>query len=169
MIVNNIDLIHKRSKVNFEIKKIMDNKTQIAAALNILLANYQIYYQNLRGFHWNIQGRDFFELHIKFEELYNDAAIKIDEVAERILTIDHTPLHSFTDYLATADLKPLTEVREGKIAVTALVEDLTRLVDQQKSIRVSAEDGNDGATADMMATFIEEQEKTLWMYKAWLK
>lgn len=147
----------------------MENKTQIAAALNNLLANYQIYYQNLRGFHWNIQGRDFFELHIKFEELYNDAAIKIDEVAERILTIDHTPIHSFADYLATADLKPLTEVREGKIAVAALVEDLTRLVDQQKSIRVSAEDGNDGATADMMATFIEEQEKTLWMYKAWLK
>jgi starvation-inducible DNA-binding protein len=147
----------------------MENKTQIAAALNNLLANYQIYYQNLRGFHWNIQGRDFFELHIKFEELYNDAAIKIDEVAERILTIDQTPLHSFADYLEAADLKPLTEVREGKVAVTAVVEDLTRLVVQQKSIRVSAEDGNDGATADMMATFIEEQEKTLWMYKAWLK
>jgi starvation-inducible DNA-binding protein len=147
----------------------MENKIQIAAALNNLLANYQIYYQNLRGFHWNIQGRDFFELHIKFEELYNDAAIKIDEVAERILTIDKTPLHSFAEYLEAADLKPLTEVREGKVAVTAVVEDLTRLVDQQKSIRVSAEDGNDGATADMMATFIEEQEKTLWMYKAWLK
>jgi starvation-inducible DNA-binding protein len=77
----------------------MDTTTEIASELNVLLANYQIYYQNLRGFHWNIQGRDFFELHVKFEELYNDGAIKIDEVAERILTIEATPLHSFTDYL----------------------------------------------------------------------
>ena len=147
----------------------MENRTQIADALNNLLANYQIYYQNLRGFHWNIQGRDFFELHIKFEELYNDAAVKIDEVAERILTIDHTPIHSFAEYLKVADLQPLTEVRDGQTGVTAVVDNLTRLVEQQKSIRASAEDGNDGATADMMATFIEEQEKTLWMYKAWLK
>lgn len=147
----------------------MENRAEIAKELNKLLANYQIYYQNLRGFHWNIQGRDFFELHVKFEELYNDAAIKIDEVAERILTIDHTPLHSFTDYLETASLKPVRGVHKGEPAVKTLVENLTDLVDQQKGIRAMAEDGDDGATADMMATFIEEQEKTLWMYKSWLK
>ena len=137
--------------------------------LNKLLANYQIYYQNLRGFHWNIQGRDFFELHVKFEELYNDAAVKIDEVAERILTIEGTPLHSFSDYLATASLSSETNVHGGEKAVRTIVENLSALVDQQKDIRKNAEDSDDGATADMMATFIEEQEKTLWMFKAWLK
>ena len=147
----------------------MENRAEIATDLNKLLANYQIYYQNLRGFHWNIQGRDFFELHVKFEELYNDAAIKIDEVAERILTIDHTPLHSFADYLETASLKPVRGIHKGEPAVKALVGNLTDIVNQQKEIRAKAEDGDDGATADMMATFVEEQEKTLWMYKAWLK
>jgi len=147
----------------------MENRAEIATDLNKLLANYQIYYQNLRGFHWNIQGRDFFELHVKFEELYNDAAIKIDEVAERILTIDHTPLHSFADYLETATLKPVRGVHKGEPAVKALVDNLIQIVGQQKDIRAKAEDGDDGATADMMATFVEEQEKTLWMYKAWLK
>ncbi len=147
----------------------MEKRAEIATDLNKLLANYQIYYQNLRGFHWNIQGRDFFELHVKFEELYNDAAIKIDEVAERILTIDHTPLHSFADYLETATLKPVRGVHKGEPAVKALVDNLIQIVGQQKDIRAKAEDGDDGATADMMATFVEEQEKTLWMYKAWLK
>jgi starvation-inducible DNA-binding protein len=137
--------------------------------LNKLLANYQIYYQNLRGFHWNIQGRDFFELHVKFEELYNDAAVKIDEVAERILTIEGTPLHSFSDYLATASLSSETNVHAGEKAVRTIVDNLSALVEQQKVVRKNAEDSDDGATADMMATFIEEQEKTLWMFKAWLK
>ena len=153
---------------NFEEKK-MKIKAEIASELNNLLANYQIYYQNLRGFHWKIQGREFFELNIKFEELYNDAAIKNDEVAERILTIDNTPLHSFADYLEQASLKPVRGVHKGEPAVKVVVDNLTQIVGQQKEIRANAEEGNDGATADMMATFIEEQEKTLWMYKAWLK
>jgi starvation-inducible DNA-binding protein len=147
----------------------METRTEIANELNSLLANYQIYYQNLRGFHWNIQGRDFFELHAKFEELYNDSAVKIDEVAERILTIEATPLHSFADYLDRAGLKATTDVNDGETAVKTIVENLSIIVDQQKAIRKFAEDGDDGATADMMAAFIEEQEKTLWMYKAWLK
>jgi len=141
----------------------------ITNQLNDLLANYQIYYQNLRGFHWNIQGREFFELHVKFEELYNDAAIKIDEVAERILTIDATPLHSYADYLETATIDARTNVHRGELAVEIIVQNLTFLVEQQKEIRKNAEEHDDGATADMMATFIEEQEKTLWMFKAWLK
>ena len=111
----------------------------------------------------------FFELHVKFEELYNDGAIKIDEVAERILTIEATPLHSFTDYLDIASLKAVTGVHDGETAVKAIVENLSAIVNQQKGIRKIAEDGDDGATADMMATFIEEQEKTLWMFKSWLK
>ena len=65
-----------------------EKETQILAAeLNLLLANFQVYYQNLRGLHWNIRGKRFFDLHLKFEELYNDSQIKIDLIAERILTL----------------------------------------------------------------------------------
>jgi starvation-inducible DNA-binding protein len=70
----------------------------LAEKLNLLLANYSIFYQNTRGYHWNIKGEKFFELHLKFEELYNDLLLKIDEVAERILTLGHSPLHNFSDY-----------------------------------------------------------------------
>ena len=72
----------------------------LAEKLNELLANYSIFYQNTRGYHWNIKGEKFFELHLKFEELYNDLFLKIDEVAERILTLGYTPMHNFSDYLS---------------------------------------------------------------------
>ena len=72
----------------------------VITELNILLSNFQIYYQNLRGLHWNIRGRRFFDLHLKFEELYNDSQLKIDLIAERILTLGGIPLHTFEDYLA---------------------------------------------------------------------
>ncbi|MCZ2337827.1 MAG: DNA starvation/stationary phase protection protein, partial [Chitinophagales bacterium] len=66
---------------------------KLAAQLNELLADYMIFYQNTRGLHWNIKGDKFFELHVKFEELYNNIFLKIDEVAERVLTLGYTPLH----------------------------------------------------------------------------
>lgn len=144
-------------------------QNNIAIELNKLLANYQIYYQNLRGFHWNIQGRDFFELHVKFEELYTDTAVKIDAVAERILTIEGTPLHSFADYLDNATIKATTGVVRGEPAVKTIVDNLTTLVEQQKEVRTLAEGNGDVTTGDLLATFVEEQEKTLWMFKSWLK
>ena len=71
----------------------------IIDSLQQLLADYQIYYANLRGFHWNIKGHDFFVLHSKFEEMYNDTAEKIDAIAERILQLGGTPANKYSDYL----------------------------------------------------------------------
>ena len=81
---NNIGLDVQRSK-------------ELTHALNDLLANYAIIYQNIRGYHWNIQGDKFFELHLKFEEMYNDFFIKIDEIAERILTLGHAREHKYSN------------------------------------------------------------------------
>ena len=75
---------------------------ELAGQLNQLLANFQIYYQNLRGIHWNIRGKNFFGLHVKFEELYTDANMKVDLIAERVLTLGETPLHTFDDYIKSA-------------------------------------------------------------------
>ncbi len=147
----------------------MKNNTLIIEKLNQLLADYQIYYQNLRGFHWNIQGRKFFELHEKFEELYTDSALKIDAIAERILTIGGVPLHSFSDYLDTATINPVKNVHDGEASVKTIVENLTELVKLEREIKDLAGDAGDSGTEDQISAFIEEQEKSLWMYKAWLK
>ena len=87
---------------------------ELAEKLNLLLANFQLFYMNSRGFHWNIKGEKFFELHLKFEELYTDSQLKIDEIAERILTLGHTPSHSYTDYLK------LSKSRSGCILPTSI-------------------------------------------------
>ena len=77
---------------------------ELVIELNGLLSNFQMYYQNLRGLHWNIRGKRFFDLHLKFEELYNDSQIKIDLIAERVLTLGGTPLHTFSDYIEHSKL-----------------------------------------------------------------
>lgn len=147
----------------------MEDRTKLASELNLLLADFQMYYQNLRGFHWNIQGRNFFELHVKFEELYNDAAIKVDEVAERILTVGGTPIHSFADYVEKAKIKAVTNVHNGEVAVKTIIADLNEIIERERTIQELAEEARDTGSGDMISAFIEEQEKTLWMFNAWLK
>ena len=139
----------------------------IAAELNILLSNFQIYYQNLRGLHWNIRGKRFFQLHIKFEELYNDAQLKIDEIAERVLTLGGTPLHTFEDYIANNKLKVGKNVSKDTEAVHLVMESIADLLKIERVILEESANINDEGTNSMMSDFIKEQEKTMWMMKAW--
>jgi len=144
-------------------------KTKVLADdLNQLLANFQLYYQNLRGIHWNIRGRAFFDLHVKFEELYTDANVKVDEIAERILTLGATPLHTFEDYTQAAKVPVGKNISKDEKAVELIVESLSELLKMERSILETAGDANDEGTSSMMSDFITEQEKTVWMMKAWL-
>jgi starvation-inducible DNA-binding protein len=141
---------------------------KLADKLNELLANYQIYYMNMRGFHWNIKGDKFFELHVKFEEMYNDLFLKIDEIAERVLTLGHTPLHSFSDYQKMAELKELKDVTEGKKCVEGVLSGFQVLLKLQREILDLSDDAGDEGTNAMMSDYISEQEKLVWMYNAYL-
>lgn len=141
---------------------------ELAVDLNHLLANFQIYYQNLRGIHWNIKGKGFFDLHVKFEELYTDANMKVDEIAERILTLGQTPLHTFDDYSANAQVPIGKNISQDDKAVRLIVDSLTVLLKIERQILDKSGDANDEGTNSMMSDFISEQEKTVWMMKAWL-
>ena len=145
-----------------------DKTKMIAQDLNQLLANFQIYYQNLRGIHWNIKGKRFFDLHIKFEELYTDANLKVDEIAERILTLGVTPLHTFEDYTKAAKVPVGQNISQDEKAVKLIVESLTELLKIERDLLVKSDDAQDEGTNSMMSDFITEQEKTVWMMKAWL-
>lgn len=146
-----------------------ENKAKdLANDLNNLLANFQIYYQNLRGVHWNIKGKRFFDLHAKFEELYTDANVKVDEIAERILTLGTTPLHTFEDYTAIAKVPVGKDVSQDEVAVRLIVDSLTALLKIERQILDKSDELNDEGTNAMMSDFITEQEKTVWMLKAWL-
>ncbi|WMI67710.1 Dps family protein [Mangrovimonas sp. YM274] len=140
----------------------------IAEDLNVLLANFQIYYQNLRGIHWNIKGKRFFDLHVKFEELYTDANVKVDEIAERILTLGATPLHTFEDYTKSAKVPVGKNISQDEKAVRLIVDSLKELLQIEREILEASDEANDEGTNSMMSDFITEQEKTVWMMKAWL-
>ncbi|RYY97664.1 MAG: DNA starvation/stationary phase protection protein [Chitinophagaceae bacterium] len=137
--------------------------------LNQLLANYQVFYINARGFHWNITGDRFFELHAKFEELYNDLLVKVDEIAERILTLGYTPLHSFSDYTAIATIKEAKNISAGKEAMQSILDSFGSLLLLQRSIADAAGEAGDEGTSALMSDYIREQEKLVWMYSAYLK
>lgn len=140
----------------------------LAKKLNTLLANYQVFYANARGFHWNIKGEKFFELHVKFEELYNDAFLKTDEIAERILTLSETPVHNFSDYVKHSSIKEAKDVSDGKEAVKLVVDGFQRLLILERELLQLSADANDEGTNALMSDYIREQEKTVWMYNSFL-
>lgn len=136
--------------------------------LNVLLANFQVYYQNLRGLHWNIKGKSFFELHVKFEEFYTDSQEKIDMIAERILTLGGTPLHTFEDYSKVSKVPVGKNIDNDVTSVKLVSDSLRELLVIEREILSKSGDIDDEGTNAMMSDFISEQEKTIWMLKAWL-
>jgi starvation-inducible DNA-binding protein len=140
----------------------------LAKNLNDLLANYSLFYQNVRGYHWNIKGEKFFELHVKFEELYNDLLLKIDEIAERILTLIHAPEHQYSEYNRISEIKESKEVNDGFKAVENILSSFTILIQKQRSILNQSAELDDEGTNALMSDYIREQEKLVWMYSAFL-
>ena len=140
----------------------------LAKELNILLANYSLFYQNVRGCHWNIKGNKFFELHVKFEELYNDLIIKIDDIAERILTLGFNPDHQFSNYLEVSTIKELKETSKDTTSIESIVNSFSILITLQRDILKLAQETDDEGTASLMSDNIREQEKLIWMYGSYL-
>lgn len=146
-----------------------ENKAaDLAGRLNTLLANYSIFYQNTRGYHWNIRGEKFFELHVKFEELYNDLLLKIDEIAERILTLGYSPAHNYSDYHTMATIKESKEVSDGMKAVENILYSFQTIITLQRELLNISDDANDEGTNALMSDYIRAQEKLVWMYSAFL-
>jgi starvation-inducible DNA-binding protein len=141
---------------------------QLASDLNILLANYSIFYQNVRGFHWNVKGEKFFELHIKFEELYNDLVLKIDEIAERILTLGYSPEHNYSKYTTVSEIKETSDVTDGMKCVAFILDSFKTTISLQRDLLDASEEANDEGTNALMSDYIRAQEKLVWMYTAYL-
>jgi starvation-inducible DNA-binding protein len=142
---------------------------QLAEKLNLLLANYAIFYQNVRGYHWNIRGDKFFELHLKFEEQYNDLLLKIDEVAERILTLGHVPNHNYSDYRLLSAIPESARISSGTQAVQDMLHSFKVIITLQRDLLQLSEEAGDEGTNALMSDYIRAQEKLVWMYSAYLQ
>lgn len=141
----------------------------VAEELNQLLADYHIYYQKLRNFHWNITGGNFFVLHEKFEEMYVDAREKIDEIAERILTLQYHPMSTYSDYLKTTSISEDSHAKTDTEMVEQLLEAHKILLKQLSNVVDKAGEAKDEGTIDLVGGYIASLEKTSWMLNVWLK
>lgn len=152
------------SYLNLDTSKTKDTVKE----LNILLADYHLYYQKLRNFHWNIIGQNFFNLHEQFEDMYNDAKLKIDEIAERILTLRFQPESNFTDYLNMSNLAEASSDIEDHEMVSGLLDDHGKIISQMRNVVEVADKNDDEGTIDLVGEYIRELEKTSWMLDAWI-
>ncbi|MFV0397189.1 MAG: Dps family protein [Bacteroidales bacterium] len=142
---------------------------KMAEAMNAYLSDVQVAYMNVRGYHWNVVGKQFFALHAKYEEVYNGLNEMADEVAERILMLGGKPLHSYSDYLKTASLKEKQNVSSAEATVEALLDDLKYLLAKERELLKEASENNDEGTVAMLSGYIGQQEKMIWMFSSLLK
>ncbi len=146
----------------------MKTNGKIIENLNRHLADYQMFYQNLRGFHWNIRGKHFFELHALFEQWYEQSAGHIDEIAERILMIGGQPLHTFKDYADATRIPARKNVSDGTVAMQAVAQMLETLLENETGLLKAASEAGDEGTVALVSELIGVHEKMLWMTHAWL-
>ena len=135
--------------------------------LKQLLADYQVFYTNLRGFHWNIKGHGFFILHEKFESMYDDAAAKVDEIAERILMLGGQPDNNYSDYLKMAQVKEVSGVSCSDQAIRNILDTYSYFIAAERNIISIASEAGDESTAAMMSDYLRDQEKLVWMLVAY--
>ena len=136
---------------------------KLVQSLQQLLADFQVHYMNLRGFHWNIQGHGFFVLHSKFEEMYDDTAEKVDQIAERILMLGGVPSNKFSEYLKIAKVREIDGVSCGGEALGHVLDTYKYLIGRERELLAQASEAGDEVTVSMMTDYLQEQEKTVWM------
>lgn len=140
---------------------------EVIKQLNTLLADLQVFYTNLRGLHWHITGRQFFLLHKRFEKMYDDAAEKIDEVAERLLQLGAQPENRFSVLLTQATIKEATAVTQTEAALDLVLDNIKTLIAQERAVLAAAGEADDEVTAGLIGGYLAEQEKLVWMLVAY--
>ncbi|WP_028399994.1 Dps family protein [Ectobacillus panaciterrae] len=149
----------------------MDNRvdTNVVNVLNKQVANWNVLFVKLHNFHWYVKGPQFFTLHVKFEELYNEAATYVDELAERILALKGQPLATMKEYLETSTIQESTSNESAEEMVRTLVNDFSALISELKEGMDIANEAEDETTADMLLAIHTALEKHVWMLSAFLK
>ncbi|WRP07588.1 DNA starvation/stationary phase protection protein [Rossellomorea aquimaris] len=139
---------------------------QLVVALNKQLANWNVLYTKLHNYHWYVTGPEFFTLHEKFEEYYNEAGNYIDEIAERILTIKGKPIATLKEYLETATIEESNGKESSTEMVDTLVKDFQQVVTDSKKIIEAAEGSQDQPTTDLFIGIKTSLEQHIWMLNA---
>lgn len=142
--------------------------TELIQSVNKQVATWTVLYTKLHNYHWYVKGPHFFTLHTKFEELYNEAAVVIDEFAERILALEGKPVGTLKECLEISFIEEATGTENEEDMVRTLSGDLSKIADEIQSSIDLAEKAEDEGTADMLLGVKKSIRKHLWMFKAYL-
>ncbi|MDF2926085.1 MAG: Ferritin Dps family protein [Paenibacillaceae bacterium] len=140
----------------------------LTKVLNKQIANWGVLFVKLHNFHWYVKGSQFFTLHVKFEELYNEAALHIDDLAERVLAIKGKPLAKLSDYLEVASVKEAAGTETASEQVAATIADFETIIAELKEGLKAAEEADDETTGDMLLAIHTSLEKHVWMLSSFL-
>ena len=138
-------------------------------ALNKQVANFSVFFTKLHHFHWYVTGPNFYALHAKFEQFYDEVNELYDAFAERLLMIGGSPISNLKGYLAITSIKEATGNEKPAEMVKQILEDFEVLLLQLKETLLVAQAAKDETTADMLITTIASFEKHVWMLKFTLK
>ncbi|MEB1805731.1 Dps family protein [Alkalihalobacterium sp. APHAB7] len=142
---------------------------KVSAILNKQIANWSVLFVKLHNYHWYVKGPQFFTLHDKFEEFYNEAALHIDELAERLLALKGQPVATMKEYLETASVSEATGNETADEMVSTIIQDFDTLIDELKEGMEAADTLGDETTADMLLAIHQSLEKHNWMLRSFLK
>ncbi|MBL7953214.1 MAG: DNA starvation/stationary phase protection protein [Flavobacteriales bacterium] len=145
------------------------DRKRIVDSLNILLANYQVHYQKLRNYHWNVTGGDFFDIHEQLELQYTQAQENIDLIAERVRVFQARPLSTYAEYLKESSLKEDSTVPESEKMMKNLLADYVMLIDLMCDTVDLTLELSDSGTERLVKGFIEQLEKQHWMLSSFTK
>lgn len=141
---------------------------EMVTTMDRLIANYHIFYQKLRNYHWNVTGQDFFDLHSKFEELYTTALKDIDDLAERIRVFGAVPMSTLKEYMDVSEIKETGTGLSSLEMTRQVLNDMEILDSFMLEVVDAAGSVGDAATVVMMNSMIRELEKEHWMLTSWM-
>ena len=145
----------------------MANKP-LVEQLNNLVATNSALYTKLHNYHWYVNGPSFFTLHAKFEELYNETTLNLDEIAERILTKGGKPVATLAEHLELSHIKEATGAETTEEMVETTLTDFKTIMGFLKEAMEQAAEECDDRTEDMLNAMVQSLEKHSWMLSAFL-
>ena len=143
-------------------------ENQLVSVLNKQISNWSVLYTKLHNYHWYVKGGQFFTLHVKFEEFYNEAGLHVDELAERLLAIGGKPAATMKEYLEISSIKEATGNETADEMVQSVINDFSIIIGELKEGMSYAGEKNDETTGDMLLAIHSGLEKHVWMLTAFL-
>lgn len=142
--------------------------SELTQAVNKQIANWSVMFIKLHNYHWYVTGPEFFTLHAKFEELYNEAALHIDELAERLLAMGDNPVATMAGALERSSVKEAEGRETAQEMVANIVEDYSTMIQELKQGMELADAANDETTGDLLLSIHSGLEKHVWMLNSFL-